>query len=612
MKYPLLLILLLLGLGSCTQKNDARFLVMEDGYYGYIDQAGNIVIPAVFLAATDFSEGLAAVRQDGNYGYIDIKGNFVIPPQFDYATSFSEGLAVVYNDARPFYIDRQGQTKIRPDVAEAGPFLNGRAEVTTSSRKTGLLNKAGVWVVDTIYTSIGDFREGVGRAWDMGTDSTPAQTSLIDTNGKVILAPGKYNEIYQASGGYLRVDSIAQPTDSTWLYYTGFIDKKGKTLWMKQDTKACEIDGDISCGRIRLRLYKTWLPENGYANRAFVQDKNYNWLLIGLDGRKVNAETFEEISGETFRDGIAFVKQKGRWGAIDTNGHYVLAPALEQIGYCEPAYLFFVPAAPGNTRERQIGIRNKEGRILCPPKLQQADPVGFRNGLLCCRIDKKLSYIDTNGKLIWQEKKSKASGPRPLNIDFKSSTSFYAASTAPAHENKGYGRSGDMPLQAGSKNHFPAGVLSVRVRIDSISTVYADDSSANPCILVQVSNQSSQALQFPAQDSRLAMKIQAKDKSGTWQDIQYMPGSFCGNSYHILTLEPGYYWRLLAPVYAGAMKTRMRIVLEYTDPEDKTPERWNKKQLTVYSNEYEGSVNPGQFWRKEPYFRSGIMDPYID
>jgi hypothetical protein len=70
--------------------------------YGYIDKDGNQVLKPQFIAAKNFSEGLAAVRtnhninpqlaQDESWGYIDKSGNFVIKPQ--------------YNEARPFIKDK--------------------------------------------------------------------------------------------------------------------------------------------------------------------------------------------------------------------------------------------------------------------------------------------------------------------------------------------------------------------------------------------------------------------------------------------------------------------------------------------------------------------------
>lgn len=81
--------------------------------WGYLDRNGHEVIPIQFLAAGDFSEGLAPVNSvaggavDGqrgegslcgtpaNYGYIDRTGAFVIKPQFTHASQFQNGRARV-------------------------------------------------------------------------------------------------------------------------------------------------------------------------------------------------------------------------------------------------------------------------------------------------------------------------------------------------------------------------------------------------------------------------------------------------------------------------------------------------------------------------------------
>ncbi|MBL7973292.1 MAG: hypothetical protein JNJ85_00170 [Candidatus Kapabacteria bacterium] len=108
------------------------------------------------------------------------------------------------------------------------------------------------------------------------------------------------------------------------------------------------------------------------------------------------------------------------------------------------------------------------------------------------------------------------------------------------------------------------------------------------------------------------MKVQALNSKGEWKDIEYLPSSWCGNSYHTLTLNSKHYWTFLTPVYEGEFKTKLRIELKYIDPTDKSEKRRDKNEITVYSNEYEGSINPGQFWNKREYYPSGLMDPYND
>jgi hypothetical protein len=74
--------------------------------WGYVERGGSEVIPAQFLDAGDFAEGLAAVNPGGaggsslcgppaNYGYIDGTGAFVIEPRFTRAAKFQNGRARV-------------------------------------------------------------------------------------------------------------------------------------------------------------------------------------------------------------------------------------------------------------------------------------------------------------------------------------------------------------------------------------------------------------------------------------------------------------------------------------------------------------------------------------
>jgi hypothetical protein len=75
-------------------------------FHGYIDADGKVVVPARFLNARSFREGLAAVvpektvRSGEGWGYIDKSGKFVIQPQFNEAYSFVEGVARVHSGGK--------------------------------------------------------------------------------------------------------------------------------------------------------------------------------------------------------------------------------------------------------------------------------------------------------------------------------------------------------------------------------------------------------------------------------------------------------------------------------------------------------------------------------
>ncbi len=58
-----------------------RFL--KDGLYGYKDLAGNDIIPAQFIWATDFLENRAIVATQSGYGVINTAGRYIVPPEYE-------------------------------------------------------------------------------------------------------------------------------------------------------------------------------------------------------------------------------------------------------------------------------------------------------------------------------------------------------------------------------------------------------------------------------------------------------------------------------------------------------------------------------------------------
>ena len=75
--------------------NEGYAAVKKNGYWGFIDTAGNEIIPFIYDDALSFGQHLAAVKYGNYWGYISIYGHMVIKPQFLNAKSFSEGSAPV-------------------------------------------------------------------------------------------------------------------------------------------------------------------------------------------------------------------------------------------------------------------------------------------------------------------------------------------------------------------------------------------------------------------------------------------------------------------------------------------------------------------------------------
>ncbi|NRA91188.1 MAG: hypothetical protein HRU26_00635 [Psychroserpens sp.] len=120
-----------------------------------------------------------------------------------------------------------------------------------------------------------------------------------------------------------------------------------------------------------------------------------------------------------------------------------------------------------------------------------------------------------------------------------------------------------------------------------------------PGFKVFLINGTSDIQALPAQDSRLYIKRQVFYK-GAWVDIEYLPSSWCGNSYHELFIKPYQYWEFVVPFLKGKIEAKFRFELYISD------------DLTVYSNEFEGSFNEVQLERKQGYTPKNFMDPYND
>lgn len=133
-----------------SQQAEDLFVILQGGLNGYINGFGKIVIQPQFESwERDFAEGRAVYGvsptlsdvDHTKFGYIDEKGQVVVPAKFDRAQDFSEGLAAVAFNAggkskheleKPRhwgYIDKNGKSVIAPQFRRARPFSGGLAAV---------------------------------------------------------------------------------------------------------------------------------------------------------------------------------------------------------------------------------------------------------------------------------------------------------------------------------------------------------------------------------------------------------------------------------------------------------------------------------------------------
>lgn len=210
--------------------------------YGYMDKTGEMVIPAIYDDAYDFSEGYAVVgKQNSNgetlYGAIDRTGNVVVPLIYHGMTPFHEGMARVYeqDEEEPGhwykygFVNTKGELVVPMIYHEASNYSNGMAVVAVKDERFkdeeehhhqclfGCIDEQGNVVIPLEYCASFTFNDGVAYVCKgypyalfdyrrhpkekfgefcerMREQGSPQECSLIDTKGKTLISFGDRGE----------------------------------------------------------------------------------------------------------------------------------------------------------------------------------------------------------------------------------------------------------------------------------------------------------------------------------------------------------------------------------------------------------------------------------
>lgn len=175
-----------------------------------------------------------------------------------------------------------------------------------------------------------------------------------------------------------------------------------------------------------------------------------------------------------------------------------------------------------------------------------------------------------------------ASAPlKRIDIDYSITGNFFAAST----KDHDYAGTGNWPRRITSLLPCPEGAARpAEIQLQVFPSEPQAFRGGCEGIRVVLVNASGKRAHFSGQDGRLQI-VQEAQINGRWEAIEYLEESSCGNSYHTLTLEDGEYWEFTAPKYSGSIPVIMRFHLL----EDR-----RFIMTDIFSNAFEGRVNPGQ------------------
>lgn len=317
------------------------FLVTIRNKVGFMDANCQMVIPAQYAEAMDFSEGLAAVKVNGKWGYIDEHGSQVISPKFAGAWFFSDGLASVKIDEQSAlwgFIDTKGNVAIKPQFGMPLRFSEGLVEGygerdNVLNIPLGYVDKNGNYVINL------DER-GFDIEFLVGFSEGLARVSMEPKHADGSVGPSKY----------------------------GYIDHSGK--WVIPRAFAATDDF--------------------HEGLAAVTGHNGTWGYIDKSGQFVIPPRFEAAS--EFSEDLAAVRIDGRWGWIDKHGEMVIPPSFEaeQAGVFRSGMAIVV-------HDKKIGYINKKGVMIVPQTLDHASE--FVDGTALAQDHSVYKIIDTSGSV---------------------------------------------------------------------------------------------------------------------------------------------------------------------------------------------------------------------
>jgi hypothetical protein len=222
--------------------------------YGFkSDKSLQLVVPAIYGAATDFSEGLAAVKLDGKVGFVNSQGKVAIPLQFTGANSFRNGIAIVSFDKQMYFIDKWGnQASVRKyEAISAFDKIKSNYYLAKKDGKFGLLNPTGLEIIPPEYDYLGtaDLKIFAAKRGDkygyidsvnnvvLPFDFTDANIFTGDNNA-IVKKNGKYGVIDRKGREVIPFYYKSLDDDQmTGLYHAenasgfhGLLDEKGKVI----------------------------------------------------------------------------------------------------------------------------------------------------------------------------------------------------------------------------------------------------------------------------------------------------------------------------------------------------------------------------------------------
>ncbi len=396
-----------------SELSEGRILIISNGFYGFVDNTGREVIPAIYEGASDFEDGEATIMQNGLFGKINKEGETVIPAEYQEISGPAEGFYTVMSGDKWGYINRHNQQLTDKIYDLAIPFTSGLGIVKQKNRY-GAIDRAGNEIIPVVFDnimvdSIGvpvavclhghqaaidenrniDFTELYDEFHPYG-ELGPENLALVKIDDKYGLIDKKFNEV--AAIKYSRIfpfrEGLARVKNEDGFNY---VTPEGKELLKSPLNSAEDYVGEYALASQNsvpgVVDHKGRFQKVNFTGGIGIIKRNGKLALISPGGVLLNDYLYDEVN--PFVEARAIVLRSGNYGFIDMDGFEVVKPIYNKVCDFEN----------GSARVRLHdlwGLVALSGEYLVAPSYRTMEP--FIDGLSLVEKSHQFGYIGHDGQ----------------------------------------------------------------------------------------------------------------------------------------------------------------------------------------------------------------------
>ena len=351
-----------------------HFPVKSEGKWGVVNAQGEFVIPAQYDDADVWPNGMVRVRKDGLDGVVSLDGTPIIPMTFQRIENFANrDFTYAKNAEGEVIIDRAGKVLLGPGFQSIYSFDGKRSFLVQNGRLTGVATLDCDWLLKPDFDEIRSVKD-IGLALAVTTNK---EHGFVDAEGKWVIAPADHN--FEDLWSFDKNGLAGAKSGGKW----GFIDARGEWViepfatggtppFFYGDPPRARAKVNGKYGLVDMRGQFVVPPEydftGGGGSGVYVFTKDgksgafdhtgkiiipfeydkIGWIMNGdtvkatKDGREIILDrTGKEVAEAGFKwtdyntvRGWRAAEKDGKWGAVNENREWVLAPVFECVDYC--------------------------------------------------------------------------------------------------------------------------------------------------------------------------------------------------------------------------------------------------------------------------------------